>query len=278
MPTLALVSVIHDDDPLRTMFDFAIEHDFKAVELHGKFHNAESLTEDDIAYLRRISESNGIALTFHYHHDALPGSHRRSVWDSLLESFTRNLETLGSLGGEVIVLHPGKIDVPTLDRPEDGSELIRREAVRNLKRFVRTVAPTAERLGITICIENLKHDPGFVLTSYEDLATVIDDAKSDHVGAVLDVGHCIIGDGLTEAIEILGDRIKHLHLNDAIDGIEHKEIGIGTLDLDEMAPLMSDEMNIEFATLEIGARDPDSDGIILRSREVLKSHYGSSVI
>lgn len=278
MPTLALVSVIHDDDPLRTMFDFAIEHDFKAVELHGKFHNAESLTEAEIAYLRRVSESNGIGLTLHYHHDALPGSHRRSVWDSLLESFTRNLEMLGSLGGKVIVLHPGKIDVPTLDRPEDGSELIRREAVRNLKRFVRTVAPTAERLGITICIENLKHDPGFVLTSYEDLASVIDDANSDHVGAVLDVGHCIIGDGLPEAIEILGDRIKHLHLNDAIDGIEHKEIGIGTLDLDEMAPLMSDEMNIEFATLEIGARDPDSEGIILRSREVLKSHYGSSVI
>ena len=240
MPKLALVSLIHDDAPLNAVFDFAVKHGFRAIELHGKFHSAETLTDDDISFIRNVSASNGIALTLHYHHDALPGSHRLSVWDNLLESFTLNLEMLGNLGGKVIVLHPGKIDVPTLDKPEDGSELIRREAIRNLKRFVRTVAPTAERLGITICIENLKHTPGFVLTSYEDLASVIDDANSDHVGVVLNVGHCIIGDGLPEAIEVLGSRIKHLHLNDEVDGVEHKEIGIGTLDIDEMAPLMSD--------------------------------------
>ena len=272
-----LVSLIHDDEPLKAMFDFAIKHEFKAVELHGKFHNAETLTGDDVAYLKDVSESNGIALNLHYHHDALPGSHRRSTWENLLTSFTRNIEMLGSLGGKVIVLHPGKIDVPTLKRPEDGSELIRREAIRNLKRFVRSVTGTAEHHGITIGIENLNHTPGYVLTSYKELASVIDDANSDHVGIALDVGHCIIGGGLHEAIEILGNRIRHLHLNDAVDGIEHKEIGIGILDLDEMAPLMSDEMNIEFATLEIGSRHPDAEGIILRSREVLKSHYGTAI-
>ncbi len=276
MPKLAVVSLIEDDQPLNTMVDFAIEHGFQVVELMGKFHSAETLSEENLRYLEEVSDSHGITFNQHYLHGALPGSHRTSVWRDTLASFERNLEMVQRLGGRVIVLHPGKIDVPTLARPEDGSELIRREAVRNLKRFVRSAVPTAEKLGITICVENLKHDPGYVLSSYDDLASVIDDADSDNVGVVLDVGHCIIGDGLSEAINVLGDRIRHLHLNDAIDGVDHEEIGTGTLDLDEMAPLISGDMNIEFATLEVG-KAPDSHGVILRSREVLKRRYGNAV-
>ena len=276
MPKLAVVSLIQDDQPLNTMVDFAIEHGFRVVELMGKFHSAETLSEQDLRYLEEVSESHGITFNQHYLHGAMPGSHRTSVWHDTLASFERNMEMVHRLRGSVIVLHPGKIDVPTLSRPEDGSELIRREAVRNLKRFVRSAVPTAEKLGITICIENLKHDPGYVLSSYEDLASVIDDADSDNVGVVLDVGHCIIGDGLTEAIEVLGNRIRHLHLNDAIDGVEHEEIGTGILDLDEMAPLLTGDLNTEFATLEVG-KAPDSEGIILRSREVLRNRYGDAV-
>jgi hypothetical protein len=87
----------------------------------------------------------------------------------------------------------------------------------------------------------------------------------------------IIGDGLVEAIELLGHRIRRLHLNDAVDGIEHREIGIGDLDLDEMAPLIFGDLDIEFATLEMGARLPEGEGIILRSREALRKHYGDTV-
>ena len=276
MPKLAVVSLIQDDQPLNAMVDFAIEYGFQVVELMGKFHSAETLSEHDLRYLEEVSESHGTTFNQHYLHGAMPGSHRTSVWHDTLASFERNMEMVHRLGGSVIVLHPGKIDVPTLSRPEDGSELIRREAVRNLKRFVRSAVPTAEKLGITICIENLKHDPGYVLSSYEDLASVIDDADSDNVGVVLDVGHCIIGDGLTEAIEVLGNRIRHLHLNDAIDGVEHEEIGTGILDLDEMAPLLTGALNTEFATLEVG-KAPDSEGVILRSREVLRNRYGDAV-
>ena len=276
MPKLAVVSLIQDDQPLNAMVDFAIEHGFQVVELMGRFHSAEMLSEEDLRYLEEVSEANGITFNQHYLHGAMPGSHRTSVWHDTVTSFERNIEMVHRLGGSVIVLHPGKIDVPTLSRPEDGSELIRREAVRNLKRFVRRTAPTAEKLGVTICIENLKHEPGYVLSSYEDLASVIDDADSDNVGVVLDVGHCIIGDGLTEAIEVLGNRICHLHLNDAIDGVEHEEIGTGTLDLDEMAPLITGDLNTEFATLEVG-KAPDSEGVILRSREALRKRYGDAV-
>lgn len=259
------------------MVDFAIEQRFKAVELNGRHHSAETLSQDDLDYLRGVSDAHGITFNLHYNHGAMPGSHKANVRDDTLESFQRNLEMTASLGGRVVVLHPGKIDVPTLESPEDGSELIRREAVRNVKKFVRQVAPVAEKLGVKICIENLFHDPGYVLMSYEDLASVIDDADNDHVGATVDVGHCLRGDGIPGAIATLGARVRHLHLNDVIDGVDHQEIGTGILDSDETAPLVSAELGVEFATLEVGARSSDGEEIILRSREVLRNRYGDAV-
>ncbi len=277
MPTLAVTSLIHDDQPLSTMVDFAVKNDFKAVELNGRHHCAETLTPEDINYIHNVTEKHGITFNLHFQHSALPGSHRASVWQETLESLERNLEMVASIGGKLVVLHTGKIDVPTLANPEDGSELIRREAIRNLKRFVRQVKPTAERLRINICIENLFHDPGYVLQSYEELASVIDDAGSPNVGATIDVGHCNRGDGIPDAIRVLGSRVRHLHLNDVIDGVDHKEIGTGILDLDEMEPLIVSDLDIEFATLEVGSRSSDGEGIILRSRDVLRNRYGSAV-
>ena len=277
MPTLAVTSLIRDEDPLSTMVDFAIENGFKAVELNGRHHCVEKLSENDLDYLRGIADAHGITFNLHYNHGAMPGSHSASVWQDTLESFKRNLEMTKELGGRVVVLHPGKIDVPTLASPEDGSELIRREAIRNLKRFVRQTAPVAERLDVNVCIENLFHDPGYVLQSYDDLASVVDDADSPNVGATVDVGHCNRGDGIPDAIKVLGSRVRHLHLNDVIDGVDHHEIGTGILDLNEMAPLVSPDLGVKFATLEVGARSPDGEQIILRSRDVLRKRYGAAV-
>ena len=276
MPTLAIMSRIRDEDPLNTMIDFAIGNGFKAVELNGRQHCAEKLSQEDFNYLRGVADEHGITINLHYNHSAMPGSHSATVWQETLESLKLNLEMTSNLGGKVVVLHPGKIDVPTLASPEDGSELIRREAIRNLKRFVGQVAPVAEELGINVCIENLFHDPGYVLQSYEDLASVIDDADSPNVGATVDVGHCNRGDGIPDAIRVLGERVRHLHLNDVIDGVDHHEIGTGILDLDEMEPLVAHDLDVQFATLEVGARSPDGEGIILRSRDVLRKRYGAA--
>ena len=277
MPTLAITSLIRDDQPLNAMVDFAIENGFGAIELNGRHHCAETLSQEDIDYIRGVADAHGITFNLHYNHGALPGSHVTRTWKETLESFTRNLEMTQILGGKVVVLHPGKIDVPTLRSPEDGSELIRREAVRNVNKFVSRAAPTAERLGVKICIENLFHDPGYVLMSYEDLASVIDHADSDHVGATVDIGHCMRGDGITDAVSTLGSRVRHLHLNDVIDGVDHQEIGKGILDLNEIAPLVSPDLGVSFATLEVGARSLDGEQIILRSRDVLRERYRAAV-
>jgi hypothetical protein len=44
-----------------------------------------------------------------------------------------------------------------------------------------------------------------------------------------------------------------------------------------MAPLISADLGVEFATLEVGSRSLDGEGIILRSRDVLRKHYSAAV-
>ena len=124
MPTLAVTSLIRDDQPLSAMVDFAIENGFKAIELNGRHHCAETLSQEDIDYIRGVADSHGVTFNLHYNHGALPGSHVTRTWNETLESLIGNLEMTHLLGGKVVVLHPGKIDVPTLQSPEDGSELI----------------------------------------------------------------------------------------------------------------------------------------------------------
>ena len=276
MLKLAIVSKVADGT-LRESIEFALKHGFKAVELHGKYHDADRLSDEDVEYMLGIADANGITFNTHFHHDALPASHRKSMYTETLAKFARDIQLVSRLGGNRIVLHPGKIDVPTLKSPEDASELIRREALRNLTRFITQSALVAENAGVVICVENMHHKPGDVVQSYQELANVIDNVQSDNVAVVLDVGHCIIGDGLTQAIQLFGNRIKHLHLDDAVDGIEHQEIGIGILDFEEMAPLMSDDFDIQFATLEVGSKEPDGGDVILRSRDALRAHYPETI-
>lgn len=276
MPKLAIVSKVADGT-LRESIEFALKHQFKAIELHGKYHDADRLSDQEVEYMLEVANENNITFNTHFHHDALPASHRKSTYSQTLDKFKRDIQLVSKLGGNRIVLHPGKIDVPTLKSPQDASELIRREAMRNLTKFISQSAPAAEDAGVIICIENMHHKPGDVVQSYQELANIIDNAKSENVAVALDVGHCIIGDGLSQAIQLFGKRIKHLHLDDAVDGIEHQEIGIGILDFQEMAPLMSDDFDIQFATLEIGSKEQNGGDVILRSRNILRTHYPKNI-
>ncbi len=277
MPKIALIPLHTRNDSLKDTVDFAIQHGFKAIELHGKHQSSDLLSEEEIQFLIEVSKTSSIEFNLHFHHDALPASHRASVRRETMDRFIRDLDLLHRIGGAVIVLHPGMIDVPTLTSADNASELVRREALRNVSSFLRQAAPEAARRGVLICVENQTHLPGRVVQSYQELAILVDDADHDNVAVTLDVGHCIIGDGLTKAMGIFGDRIRHLHLNDAVDGFEHKEIGIGNLDFKEMQPLMSEQFNIQFATMEVGIDRIDARDVMLRSRQALMAHYGDAI-
>lgn len=272
---LALVSGSFGLRSVRETVDVAYRHDFRAIELHGKRHSADSLTSFDRSDMLSATR-DGISFNLHFKHDSTPATGDDRVRDGTREKFLRDLELLEQVDGKVIVLHPGVIDYDEDEVTVTSDLRIERQgATDRFVDFVQSVSDEAKAAGVAIAIENQHLLPEEVAVSYADLAAIVDRIDRSNVCIALDIGHCIIGAGLEPAIDTLGERIQHLHVNDAIDGLEHYEVGIGSLNLDEMADLTTDRFQIEYATIEAGFYDDDAEGVAVRSREVLRQRFGN---
>ena len=90
----------------------------------------------------------------------------------------------------------------------------------------------------------------------------------------LDVGHAFIHDGLPEAIAAFGDRIHHIHLDDALNGKDHLPVGEGELDPSLYAEMLQPGKTV-VATMEVGqGADGDRVGAQLVSRDALRARFG----
>lgn len=101
-----------------------------------------------------------------------------------------------------------------------------------MKQFAESIKPVldhADRLRINVGIEC---EPGLYLEYTAELREWIDRLKHPCFGANLDIGHSqVMGESISEAIALLGERIWNLHVED-IPGRKHYHMipGEGTLD------------------------------------------------
>ncbi|HLJ57619.1 MAG TPA: sugar phosphate isomerase/epimerase family protein [Chthonomonadaceae bacterium] len=97
--------------------------------------------------------------------------------------------------------------VPGVVTPDAAYDQVYNHALEG----VRSVAPDAERLGVTIGIENVWNK--FLLSPLE-FARFIDEAGSEAVGAYFDAGNILQYGYPDQWIRILGSRIKKVHVKD----------------------------------------------------------------
>ena len=120
----------------------------------------------------------------------------------------KGLELAAGLGTDAFLVIPGAVDVffdpsrPVV--PYDQVYQMAREAVAE-------TVPLAEKLGVSICVENVWNR--FLLSPLE-LRDFLDGFASPRVGAYLDVGNCMLLGYPEQWIRILGQRIRRVHLKD----------------------------------------------------------------
>jgi len=269
MPILSFVqAMIEPSTDIRAAVTWAIENGFHGVEISGRSISPNTLSTADIDWLIAQATEYGITYTIHFPMDTAPGSHDLERWNRDLDVMKLALQIAGKISCPVIVLHPGPIDNPGIE-PLEASEGLRQESIENLRRFLREAAPHASEAGTAICLENMHHRQGDVIQSYQDLIDLVDTVDHPNIKITLDVGHAFIHDGLPEAIAAFGDRIHHIHLDDALNGKDHLPIGKGELNLDLYADMLQPGKTI-VATMEVG-RGP---GAQLVSREALRARFG----
>jgi hexulose-6-phosphate isomerase len=161
-------------------------------------------TEDEIAAIRRNAELNGIAL--HSVGCGLGwkyplGSPDPKVREQALDINKRALRAAAWLGAEALLVVPASV---APDTPYDVAYTQALEGVRKL-------VPEAERLKVSIALENVWNK--FLLSPLET-RDFIDACESEYVGAYFDIGNIVLYGYPEQWISILGERIKAVHMKD----------------------------------------------------------------
>jgi sugar phosphate isomerase/epimerase len=228
--------------------------------------------------MKTQAAGHGIQYSIHYPQATFPATHdpeRRARHLAELEGTMRLAHDLGS---HVIVLHVGRIDLPGVEASQ-ASEQVRLEAVDNAVEFLRRAAPKAEEYGVTLALENLFNRPGDVTKTYAELANVVRRLDSTVVGITLDTGHARLTEGLDSAFQTFRDDLRHLHIHDCVDGVDHHEVGRGDLDLSRYRDILRSRPLL--LVLEVGkgavlARESGQDArqVVLRSLVAVRRMMG----
>jgi sugar phosphate isomerase/epimerase len=266
-------------DSIRYCVEWAIGRGFSGVEFNAPEMYLAEQSMVDLKWALDMSVEHNLRYTYHFPPSALPGSFVAATRERELEEFSKEIYVAGELGVEVAIVHPGRLHVPGVDQG-DESEDDRLVAISYFVDWAKDAAKEAESAGVVIGFENMHYNPGWVIRSHHELSDVIDEIDHESVGITLDVGHAWGSGGIDAGIEMFGERIKHVQVHDARgpEGAgnvrdQHLEIGTGLVKWDSVGELVGGR---EFlVVLETSGRDPDREGMALRSRDLLQKQWNS---
>jgi sugar phosphate isomerase/epimerase len=275
-------SCLNSPESPRYAVEWAIEHGFNGVEFNAPEIYLSKQTLVDLKWMFEMSQQHELRYTHHFPPSALPGSHVPATRERDLEDFSQEIFVAGELGVEAMVLHPGRLHVPGVER-EDVSEEDRAVSMSYFIDWVKDAAVEAEAAGVMIGLENMHYNPGWVIRSHKELADAVDEIDSPAVGITFDTGHAWGSGGIDAGIEIFGDRIKHVQTHDARgpEGAgnvrdQHMEIGTGLINWTSVGELVKSRLKSKpfIVAMETSGRSDDREDQALRSRDVLRGLWG----
>ncbi|MFM9278221.1 sugar phosphate isomerase/epimerase family protein [Paenibacillus jiagnxiensis] len=232
-----------DGTPLEKVFAVSKEAGFDAVELNLYPAGGTGLTMDTTA-----AEAEEIGLLAQRHGIRLLSLSTGMLWDSPLSAgdasvrqegariVAKQLELAAALGMDTILVVPGSVDENTSYD----------DCYRNSQEEIGKLLPLAEKLGVSIGIENVWNK--FLLSPLE-MARYIDEFQSSRVGAYFDVGNVLQFGYPEQWIRILGPRIRKVHVKDFSRAVGN---------INGFVPLLSGDVNwtaVRAALQDIGYDD-----------------------
>jgi len=183
---------------------------------------------------------------------------------SLEENFSA-LEAAAELGIRKAVLHPGYIT--------GMGKFVMDKAKQYGLEAIGTILKKANRLGVTLCVENM-FPLSIFLTQPQEFQEVFE--LFPEIRLTLDIGHANIGGNRNRAIEFIqqyGYRIGHIHANDNFGKEDnHLPIGAGFIDFEKIIKALKQTSYDETMTIEVFSKDRD---YLRMSKEKMKKMWES---
>ncbi len=215
----------------------------------------DSVTTSDLERLQALLDRTALQVA-NINANTAVGYYGRDFWVPLFEPSLANpdqslrkwriayskkcIDMARRLGAPCVSITSGRA-VPGTS-PEQSMDLLR----QSLGELLEYATERSIRLGI-------EYEPGLLIERYEEIADLIREMDSPHLGANLDLGHShVLGEDARTTIQGLASRIFHLHIED-IRARKHYHLIPGTGDMDFTAILetLADIGYDGFATVEL---------------------------
>jgi len=161
-----------------------------------------------------------------------------------------------------------------------GPERVRDDGIRHIVTVLSELAPAAEAMGVSLCLEN---HAGNALEGLDDYERIFDRIDSSRVGACLDTGHFdAVGGDMTRFIDVLGRKVNHVHVKDNLgrSGVRFVRFGEGTTDHHGAIRRLleigySGYLDVELSPTSEGLTDgvPDVENLVL-ARKMFEVYAG----
>ncbi|MFH1707798.1 MAG: sugar phosphate isomerase/epimerase family protein [Planctomycetota bacterium] len=183
---------------------------YEAIELcFGAGDLSAGVTEVKCREFVREAKAIGIkisSLCSGTYWDVSLSSPNKDVQDKAIAYTKEYLQVARRLEVDAVLVIPGVVDVGW----NPAAPVVPyREVWINATKAIKRLIPTAKNLRVVMCIENVWNK--FLLGPME-MKAFIDQFKSPYVGSYFDVGNVLITGYPEHWIEILGRRIKRVHL------------------------------------------------------------------
>jgi sugar phosphate isomerase/epimerase len=270
-PAIGFSSWAWPDRPLDDGINFALGHDFEAIEVamfeDAAFPSGRAIPSlPEAARVRRRLADRRITV-----HAPMEGIYLGSADDDERRSgaalLTSALRAGAEMEAEVVVVH-------LLDGKDPaGPPGAKAAALAIALDELADLADVAAKLGLVIGAENIGFTGNTIDSDYRRLHDLVTALDHPSVALTLDTGHAHVhkaSGGLKATAELFGDRARHYHVHDnGGNEDEHRRLGAGTIDL---APLLPGwRQTAPVLILEIFPHhEDDVAGGILHSRSQLE--------
>jgi sugar phosphate isomerase/epimerase len=195
--------------------------------------------------IRKALKSSGLGLVCHLPTFLSTADLTESVRLASIAEMRQSMEVAAELGCDKVILHPSMasgMGVFILD-----------EVKRHAFDFLATMAASAERLGVAICLENMFPRYGIGVEP-DDFGEIFDRFPS--LGLTLDTGHANIGDRrgrrLKGLVSRFGQRIGHIHISDNRGRHDdHLAVGQGSVNFADLVHRLKTVGYDDTITLEV---------------------------
>jgi len=212
-----LSSLLFVRTPIERAIDLTSEAGYEAIELiYDIPHFPPCFDRRALTELRGLISSRELGVSVHSSlWDLNPASHLDQLFELTLERARESVDACRALGGEVVVLHPGRCAIPEVGAIMQGAR-------KRYKKFVSECLLYARDRGVVLALENAGGRPTNYPSSIGDIFPLL--REFEGAGVAFDIGHAYLAErrrknpkpelAIASAIKRVGNRLVHVHIHD----------------------------------------------------------------